>query len=903
MNYPNQAFILAEDGKIAVGNAYIVRVFSVSEERKLRTVFICNRRTEKPIDLVFQPCSEEFMIRILVKRKKTAVLKSSMLTVSDILTAEKDGKKTLEIRFAPFHALDVTYLISECIEVRDDAPFLYKYLKIAASDAQVEMDSIDTEYISLPRGLQQKWSRPDMKKAFLSPFQAALGQPIYLNGMYTGSEFPANDNNIENGIAHVRYYAGKSLSELSKGAKEYVTWKTVFGAARSLEPEVIRADFLAYIQSISQPLYLRTQYNSWFDHMLDINKDNIRDSFFEIEKGLTQNGVPPVHSYVVDDGWPDYDQDFWCFNEKFPNELYESAALAKNFSSDFGLWLGPRGGYNSKTPKFAKRMQKAGKGGYNRRSRDVCTADHRYQKNITDLFSDYMERFDINYWKLDGFHLKSCPSKNHGHPTGGYEGMYCFTDHWERWIEIFREMRDARSAVGKSLWLNQTSYCNASPWYLQFCESLWMQNSGDIDFVDKTKSGEPMQGKDFDKMLTHRDGRYFDFHRTRAYQFPLSNMYNHEPIYGNTANISMTDDEYRQYMYMIATRGTAFWELYYSFSMFNEAKWQINADVLKFVAENFHILRNAKLIGESPETGSVYGYSDWDGAEGIVSVRNPLNRPQCFSFTLDRRIGVGEGASDLICAVILPYTAAVEPKTYGYGDTVEVDLQPHEIRIFKFGKAQANAPQVLRAKMLSANTAQLTFDKRIVVKEDSFTLNGTTLPAELLPNYSEVRVSLPMELSNGEEIKTVVAVSDIYGNAMTETQTLVYHENGKMGGVYTGGSDFTLRLELNSAPQDGILFTQGKDLVISVSNGRLIADCMGVKAKSDTVLSQQKAVRADVVRERNGMVKVYVDGVLTGSGYDANRICPLISEDAVQTVNAVEEFTYYDTALPFDALK
>lgn len=903
MKYPDQAFVLTGDGKICVGNAHIVRVFSVAEGGELRTESICNRRTETPIELAFQPCSEEFVIRILVGRKKTAVLKASMLTVSDILSTETDGKKILEIRFAPLHALGVTYLVSECIEVRESDPFLYKYLKISASDAQVVIDSIDTEHISLPRNLQQKWSRPDMKKAFLSPFQAALGQPIYLNGMYTGSEFPANDNNIENGIAHVRYYAGKTLSELAKGAKEYVTWKTVFGAARGLEQEVIRADFLDYIRSISRPLYLRTQYNSWFDHMLDIDKDNIRNSFFEIEKGLTQNGVPPVHSYVVDDGWPDYDKDFWCFNKKFPNELYESAALAKNFSSDFGLWLGPRGGYNPKTPKFAKRMQKAGKGGCNRRSRDVCTADHDYQKNITELFLDYMERFDINYWKLDGFLLKSCPSKHHGHPTGGYEGMYCFTDHWEHWIGIFQKMRDARSAMGKSLWLNQTSFCNASPWYLQFCESLWMQNSGDIDFVDKTKSGEPMHGKDFDKMLTHRDGRYFDFHRTRAYQFPLSNMYNHEPIYGNTANISMTDDEYRQYMYMIATRGTAFWELYYSFSLFNEAKWQINADVLKFVAKNFHILRNARLIGESPETGAVYGYSGWDGAEGIVSVRNPLDRPQNFSFVLDRCIGVDEGASALTCAVILPYTAGLDPKAYAYGDTVTVDLQPHEIRIFKFGMAETHAPKIIRAKMLNATTAQVTFDKRIAVKENSFTVNDIALSAELLPNYSEVRVSLQKPLTNGEEIKLTAAVSDIYGNEMTETVMLLYHENGKMAGVYTGNSDFTLRIKLIDAPQDGILFTQGKDLVVSVSNGKLIADCMGVKAKSDQALRTHSAVRADIVRERNGMVKVYVDGTLTGSGYDAKRICaPLAAED-VQTGAAVHEFAYFDTALAFDALK
>ena len=60
--------------------------------------------------------------------------------------------------------------------------------------------------------------------------------------------------------------------------------------------EVVRADFLEYIKGIAKPIYLRTQYNSWYDHMLDLTSENIRDSFFEIEKGLSSAGVPPLNS-------------------------------------------------------------------------------------------------------------------------------------------------------------------------------------------------------------------------------------------------------------------------------------------------------------------------------------------------------------------------------------------------------------------------------------------------------------------------------------------------------------------------------------------------------------------------------------------------------------------------------
>ena len=201
MNYPNNKFILAGEGQIAIGNTHIVRTFSLDAQKHLRTVSVCNRRAET--ELQFGACSEEFVIRILTGRKKTAAIKASALRVADVLTKETETEKQREIRFAPLRALGVTYLISAVYTVTD-APYMYKSLRLSVSDDAVKIDTIDTELISLPHEMQQKWSAPVCKKIFLKPFQAALGQPVYLNGMYTGSEFPAADNHIENGYAHVR---------------------------------------------------------------------------------------------------------------------------------------------------------------------------------------------------------------------------------------------------------------------------------------------------------------------------------------------------------------------------------------------------------------------------------------------------------------------------------------------------------------------------------------------------------------------------------------------------------------------------------------------------------------------------------------------------------------------------
>lgn len=85
----------------------------------------------------------------------------------------------------------------------------------------------------------------------------------------------------------------------------------------------------------------------------------------------------------------------------------------------------------------------------------------------------------------------------------------------------------------------------------------------------------------------------------------------------------MTDDEFRCYLYMIISRGTALQNLYYSYTMINEGqKWAITVEALKWKKENIHILKNSMLYGENPNDGGVYFYSAWNQSEGIIAIRN-----------------------------------------------------------------------------------------------------------------------------------------------------------------------------------------------------------------------------------------------------------------------------------------
>lgn len=188
---------------------------------------------------------------------------------------------------------------------------------------------------------------------------------------------------------------------------------------------------------------------------------------------------------------------------------------------------------------YLRKDGKRGLGAYNAEAKDICIADKTYIKNVTDFILKSTQEFDIDYWKFDGFCLTPCKDANHNHPVGGEQDMYMITDMWQSWIEVFQKIRTLRKKFGKGLWINMTCYVNPSPWWLQYVNSIWLQNSGDIGFA------ENIQGQSkLDSEITYRDARYFNLLNTRAVQMPLKHIYNHEPIYGNHAKVQYTDEEF-----------------------------------------------------------------------------------------------------------------------------------------------------------------------------------------------------------------------------------------------------------------------------------------------------------------------------------------------------------------------
>ncbi len=791
--------------------------------------------------------SEEFILSFKYGFRKIQI-KASVLKISDVVSARVGEINKHTITFKSFDLRDSKVKVNLIYLVNDFQCYIRKYIELryekkGAKDAI--LDSISFENFTFD-SKYNNWTLPKQKDSVISGFALSMGQPVYVDSLFFGCEFPTAINKIENFKAKSTYYSGKKLSELID-ADCYVSHKSVVGGAESDIFENVQKAFYEYIKDISKPVYLRRQYNSWYDNMLNITRENITSSFLEIEKQMTRTGEPPLDSYVADDGWNDYSSGFWSFNSKFPDELYPFRNLAESLGSKFGLWLGPRGGYTNDTIKFARKIQKAGNGYVNKQAKDICVGSEKYTEKTTELLLDFENRFGINYFKLDGFAQKPCKSKKHDHLTGGPDCVYFYTDTWERWIKSFEKFA---LAGGSDFWINLTCYAWPSPWFLQWVNSLWIQISLDHGFTGK--KGEV---SDKDRMLSYRDEVYYDFYRVRQFQFPQRALYNHDPVYGKEAKVSMTDEEFRDYLFTMATRGTQFWELYYSHSMMNEAKWRINYSCMRFIEENIDILANSVVFGGRASQSQVYGFSCFGDHEGIVSLRNSSNKNMDYTLRLDDLIGVKKGFSSGEMYQILPYNTKGMQGTYSYGDTVKFSLAPYQTKIVHFGKKKKEL-KINYIKPLSEKELLVTFNQNINIA-DAVCNENTIVKKELLEDYMSVVFTFetPFNKDNSYVFSTL---KDMMCNECDITAEFSYYQNNIItDGAISGFSDFTIEINLTEKTE-GTLYKQGDELEIYIDKDKFarfkVGSCV---LKSNLPVTD--IVQITAVRERNNVMKLYLN--------------------------------------------
>lgn len=899
-----------------------------------------------------------------------AQVSDTSATINDV----KKSGKMLTFTFKPVQFGNGLATVTEKIVMYDGDHFMRKFLEVKSEDRDIRFDYIDGEHLNV-KDADHTWTIPTGKGGVveMTEARANLGQPIYVNGMFMGSEFPETDTQIVDSLGRMRYWTGKSFNDFERDGQltsdgKYVSWQTVVGATHSdgSNNDVVRTDFYSYIKSISRPSEFRIQYNSWFDNMMLIDENNILDSFKAVDKNLSATGVRPLDSYVVDDGWNNYNntetsvdpdrsgtgknnEGFWAFNSKFPNKLSTSSALVNKLGSNFGVWVGPRGGYNF-YGQLADIISKAGNGSAAGGSIDV--ADQRYVDKFQELALQWMADYGVNYWKWDGYADNAQYNafaqgegvvgydKNHHHMYGGPNGFYHSTDLWEKWIALFENVWDKADGLGiDNLWVSLTCYVNPSPWFLQWSNSVWIQCTHDRGEVSNSTLDNKM-----DNMLSYRDGAYYDFVKNHDFQFPLSNLYNHDPIYGKEGTgitaTSMDGEQFRNYLYMMATRGTSFWELYYSDSLFDDEKYLVNADFLKWAEENFDKLQNAKMIGGVPASGvklggisgagtqEAYGFSCFnsDGDEGIISMRNPSASEKTIAFKLDAGVGASH-AGTFKRSIVESYTSdggalGSSKDSYAQGDTVNVTLKPGETQIWNLSqKGDTLAPKLDTLYVKGAKNLRVQASEHVTGAKFTVTVDGKQVECEGVEASADMRtfdIKLVDAVKSGSKIEVTAAQGqDASGNGLEGSVSGAYHQDGiivsakdSTGGKLSNDKDsvegkngFTVATSVSDATSSTVLLSQGDEWGLGIDkDGKAYFIVNGTTATSDVTVTGGN-VTITGVRENNGMLKIYVDGELAGSAYlGAKDADHAVNADAITAGNGTKQtsLAVYDHALAYD---
>ena len=440
-----------------------------------------------------------------------------------------------------------------------------------------------------------------------------------------------------------------------------------------------------------------------------------------------------------------------------------------------------------------------------------------------------------------------------------------------------------------------TCYVNPSPWYLQWANSVWLQCTADQ--ADAGSSSSKM-----DRQITYRDAAYYDFIKNHEFQFPLSNIYNHDPVYGKEGTgmdlTTATDEQFKNYLYMLSTRGTAFWELYYSDSIMTEGKYEVTGEFLQWAEESYRMLKNSKMFGGNPNTGTTlsgngkgenyaYGFSGFDGTDGIISLRNPATTPKEITFTFDRTMGVAENAGKLKYHLEHSYNLTEGTDTIGtleYGKTYKVTLQPDEVRILRVSKdGDTTAPKYTRAYTDGDKTITVKFNEKVNGK--LFEVEGSKIASI---NKSADGITYTIKLTESLEDGNTVTIKakdikDLAGNKLEDkTITTTYHKDNKV--IESDAIDVSEGKKISDAEKSlnsnngftvsATVKTESKGSAVSQENGydlginkdgKAYFTLNGATAISEAAINDNVEHVITGVKENNGILKLYVDGELAGS--------------------------------------
>ncbi len=440
------------------------------------------------------------------------------------------------------------------------------------------------------------------------------GSPLVDGNFFFGFESPLSTSSVTDGRATALLNRTLPLE-----AGNTITYSSVMGVAA---PGQMRREFLGYIeQERAHPYRTFLHYNSWYDIGYGNRFDEAAalDRVHAFGEELVRKRGVKLDSFLFDDGWDDT-ATLWHFNPGLPNGFAKIHQEAAKYGFGIGVWLSPWGGYQQSKKM---RIVAGEKAGYETVNGGFALSAPKYYRLFEATCIDMITKYGVNQFKFDG--------------TGNAGTVFpdsLFDSDFSAAIHLIERLRRQEPGI----FINLTTGTWPSPFWLRYADSVW--RSGDDHSFDGVGSWRQ-------KWITYRDEQTYKNIVQGGPLYPLNSLMLHGIIYAQKAKNLDTDpgDDFRDEVRSYFGTGTQLQEMYVTPGLLSQKNWDDLAEAAKWSRANAQVLKDTHWIGGDPAKLEVYGWAAWTPQRGIVTLRNPSDKPQEFSVDVAKAFELLPGAA------------------------------------------------------------------------------------------------------------------------------------------------------------------------------------------------------------------------------------------------------------------
>ena len=473
----------------------------------------------------------------------------------------------------------------------------------------------------------------------------------------------------------------------------------------------MRRAFLYYLErERAHPYRPFLHYNSWYDiawEPFNLNQTNCLEAIGLFGERFIQPHGVTMDAMVFDDGWDD-PRSLWGFHPGFPNGFQPLAALCRQYGTRLGVWLSPFGGYG--TPK-EQRLKFGGEQGYETNANGFSLAGPKYYGAFKGACVRMIREYGVNHFKFDGIAS--------GMYADGAGADYLLD------TEAMRRLMLELRQEDPGLYINLTTGSWPSPFWLRYADSLWRQG-GDMGFAGK--------GPKQQQWLTYRDQETYRNIVGKGPLYPLNSLMTQGVAYSRRGDAGLPEFNsagFQDDVRMFFGSGTGLQELYLQPGKLTAEDWTVLAEAARWSRTNAAVLVDTHWVGGDPSKGEVYGYASWSPAKGIVTLRNPDERPRVFALDLGTAFELPPGAPQDY-SLLSPWPdAGARPDLFAQaGRPLSLTLAPFEILIL----------EALPMQYLSVSPALIPRPASLKPTAGSFEITAATVLVAGSGTEAEVRL-------------------------------------------------------------------------------------------------------------------------------------------------------------------